>query len=149
MKIPLYFDEKDPKWILLKKVLIIFDSRKTHQELAKNGIRPLKRGCNILKIVMISFFFNLNISYVISELNRNKKLKKQLMIDMIYTENQVYEFLSRFSERYFYEFVIKLLNSLNFKNTRGLRNIIVDGTDIQIDLNWFGRKITKKIFDFL
>jgi hypothetical protein len=50
------------------------------------------------------------------------------MIDIVYTESQVYEFLSRFSERSFYEFVIKLLNSLNFKNTRGIRIIIVDGT---------------------
>jgi hypothetical protein len=41
----------------------------------------------------------------------------------------------------FYHDIVKnigmnsLLNSLNFKSTRGIRVIIVDGTDIQIDLN--------------
>jgi hypothetical protein len=144
MKIPLIYDKKDPKWILLVEILKVFDSRRTRQELSKNGITPLYRSCNILKITMIALFFDLEISYVVSEINRNKKLKKQLMIDEIYTAGQIYEFLSRFSERSFYEFVIKLLNNLNFKNTRGIRNILVDGTDIQIDLNWFGRRISKK-----
>ena len=144
MKPSLYYDKNDFKWILLVEILKVFDSRRTHQELAKNGITPLHRSCNILKIAMIALFFDLELSYVVSELNRNKKLKKQLMIKEIYTANQIYEFLSRFSEKQFFEFVIKLLNNLNFKNTRGIRNIIVDGTDIQIDLNWFGRKISKK-----
>lgn len=144
MKPSLYFDKNDFKWILLSKVLNIFDSRKTHQELAKNGINPLKRSVNILKIVMIAIFFNLEISYVVSELKRNKKLKKQLNIQEVYSASQIYEFISRIDERKFYEFTIKLLNNLNFKNKRLIRDIIVDGTDIQIDLNWFGRRISKK-----
>jgi len=144
MKIPLIYDEKDPKWILLCKILKIFDDRETKQELSKEGLTPLKRSVNILKIVMIVLFFDFDVSYVVSEFNRNKKLKKQLGVDEIFTAEQVYEFLSRHSGEYWCEFTIKLLNSLNFKNTRGIRVIIVDGTDIQIDLNWFGRKISKK-----
>jgi hypothetical protein len=54
------------------------------------------------------------------------------------------EFLSRHSEQYWCEFTIKSLNTINFKKTRGIKTIIVDGTDIQIDLNWFGRRISKK-----
>ena len=144
MKPSLYYDENDFKWILLVEILKVFDSRKTDQELAKNGISPLSRSRDVLKVTMIALFFDLDISYTVSELNRNKKLKKQLMINEICSADQIYEFLSRFSERSFYEFVIKLLNTLNFKNTRGIRNVIVDGTDIQIDLNWFGRRISKK-----
>jgi len=144
MKIPLYFDEKDPKWILLSKVLKIFDSRKTHQELAKNGLIPLNRSLNVLKIVMIALFFNLDVSYVVSEFYRNNELQKQLGIVEVFSSEQISEFLSRYDEEYWYEFVIKLLNRVNFKNTRGIRTIIVDGTDIQIDLNWLGRRISKK-----
>jgi len=144
MKIPLIYDEKDPKWILLYRILKIFDSRKTRQELSKNGLIPLNRSVNILKIIMIALFFNLDVSYVVLEFNRNKRLKKQLGIDEIFSSGQIYEFLSRHDEEYWHEFTIKLLNSLNFKNTRGIRTIIVDGTDIQIDLNWFGRRISKK-----
>lgn len=144
MKIPLVHDEKDPKWILLCIILKIFDSRKTHQELSKSGLIHLKRSVNILKIVMVALFFGLDVSYVVSELNRKEKLKKQLGIDEIFSAEQISEFLSRYNEKYWCEFTIKLFNRLNFKNTRGIRIIIVDGTDIQIDLNWFGRKISKK-----
>lgn len=144
MKIPLIYDKKDPKWILLYKILKIFDDRETHQELSKNGLTPLKRSVNVLKIVMVALFFDCDVSYVVSEFNRNKRLKKQLGIDNIFSAEQISEFLSRYSEEYWCEFTIKLLNSLNFKNTRGIRVIIVDGTDVQIDLNWFGRKISKK-----
>ena len=144
MNVPLYYDETNTKWILLGKVLKIFDSRKTHQELAKNELTPLKSSVNILKVVMIALFFDLPVSYTVSELNRDKKLKKQLCIEKIHDQNQIYEFLSRFGDVKFYEFVIKLLNSLNFKNNREIKTILVDGTDIQIDLNWHGRKISKK-----
>ncbi|MDR2966489.1 MAG: transposase [Methanobacteriaceae archaeon] len=144
MKFSLYYDENDFKWILLVEILKVFDSREADQELAKNGISPLYRSRDVLKVIMIALFFDLDIFYTVSELNRDKKLKKQLMIDEVYSADQIYEFLSRFSEKLFYEFIIKLLNPLNFKNTRGIRNIIVDGTDIQIDLNWLGRRISKK-----
>lgn len=144
MKIPLIYDEKDPKWILLCIILKIFDSRKTRQELSKNGLIPLKRSVNILKVIMLALFFDLDVSYVVSELNRDKKLKKQLNIDEVFTAEQISEFLSRYGEEYWCEFTIKLLNRVNFKDKRGVRVIIVDGTDIQIDLNWFGRRISKK-----
>ena len=144
MKSSLYYDKNDSKWLLLDEVIKVFDSRRTHQELAKNGIKPINRARDILKIVMVALFYDLEISYVVSELNRNKKLQKQLKIDVIYTADQIYEFFSRFSHEQILEFVIKMLNNLNFKNTRGIRHIIVDGTDIQIDLSWFRRKISKK-----
>jgi len=93
---------------------------------------------------MTALFFDLEISYVVSELNRNKKLRKQLHIKKIYTADQIYEFFSRFSEKQILELIIKLLNNINYKNTRGIRHIIADGTDIQIHLNWLGKKISKQ-----
>jgi len=144
MKIPLIYDEKDPKWILLTKILKFFDSRRIKQELSKNGLTPLNRSVNILKVVMIALFFDLDVSYVVSEINRNKKLKKQLGVDEVFTAEQISEFLSRHNEQYWCEFTIKMLKSINFKKIRGFKTIIVDGTDIQIDLNWFGRRISKK-----
>jgi hypothetical protein len=65
MKTSLYYDENDPKWILLSKILRIFNSIKTRQELAKNRITPLKRSISILKVVMIALFFDLEISYTV------------------------------------------------------------------------------------
>lgn len=56
---------------------------------------------------MIALFFDLPVSYTVSELNRDKKLKKQLCIEKIHDQNQIYEFLSRFGDVKFYEFVVK------------------------------------------
>ena len=75
---------------------------------------------------MTALFFDLEISYVVSELNRNKKLRKQLHIKKIYTADQIYEFFSRFNEKQILELIIKLLNNINYKNTRGIRHIIAD-----------------------
>jgi len=144
MKIPVVYDKKDPKWILLSIVLKIFDYRETHQKLSNNGLTPLNRSVNCLKIIMIALFFDLPVSYVVSEFNRNNKLKKQLGIDEVFSAEQIYEFLSRHDAEYWCEFTIKLLNGINFKKRRYLKVILVDGTDIQIDLNWFGRRISKK-----
>jgi len=144
MKPTLHFDKNDSKWLLLEEVNKVFDTRRCHQILSENAIKPLNRCSDILKIVMTAAFFNLEISYVVSEFKRNKKLKKQFNIDVIYSADQVYEFLSRFSEKQFLEFIIKLLNARNYSCCRGIRHIIVDGTDIQIHLNWFGRKISKQ-----
>lgn len=57
-----------------------------------------------------------------------------MKIQEVYSANQIYEFISRIDERKFYEFTIKLLNSLTFKNRRGIRDVIVDGTDFT---DWF------------
>ncbi|WP_225370809.1 hypothetical protein [Methanobrevibacter arboriphilus] len=45
MKIPIIYDEKDPKWILLLNIFKIIDSRKIHQEFTRNGIKPVKKRC--------------------------------------------------------------------------------------------------------
>ena len=43
MKTPLITDEKDPKWVLLGKILGIVSSRRVKQEMAKQGISPVNR----------------------------------------------------------------------------------------------------------
>ena len=41
MNMPLITDEKDPKWVLLGKILGIVSSRRVKQEMAKRGISPM------------------------------------------------------------------------------------------------------------
>jgi hypothetical protein len=38
MDTPLVIDEKDPKWVLLGKILGIVSSRRVKQEMAKQGV---------------------------------------------------------------------------------------------------------------
>ena len=50
--------------------------------------------------------------------------------------------MSRFSEEQFVEFVFGVLSSICAKRERN-RMLIVDSTDVSLDLNWFRKKITK------
>ena len=50
--------------------------------------------------------------------------------------------MSRFSEEQFVGFVSGVLSSICAKRGRN-RVLIVDSTDVSLDLNWFRKKITK------
>ncbi|OQD59435.1 transposase-like protein [Methanobrevibacter arboriphilus JCM 13429 = DSM 1125] len=147
MKIPIIYDEKDPKWILLLNIFKIIDSRKIHQEFTRNGIKPVKKGVVNFKIVLMSMFFASDISYVVSELKRSHELRKSLGFNQVPESNQIYEFLARFNQKKILEFVIKTLNKEFKPIKRGKRTVLIDGTDIQVDMNWNKQNYTKKFLE--
>lgn len=147
MKIPLIYDEKDPKWILLLKIFKIIDSRKIHQEFARNEIKPVKNSVIVFKIVLMSMFFSTDISYIVNEVERSFKLRKSLGFNNVPKTDQIYEFLSRFSQKQILEFVIKTLNKEFKPIKRGIRTILIDGTDIQVDMNWNKQNYTKNFLE--
>ncbi|MCD6467299.1 MAG: hypothetical protein J7L10_05210 [Methanomicrobia archaeon] len=98
----------------------------------------------MLRITFIAMFFSQEVTYVVKELKERKKLKNFLKIQKIPSDKQIYRFLSRFSEEQFVSITLGILNSLCCRRRRNKIKIIVDSTDIQVDLNWFRRKITKK-----
>jgi hypothetical protein len=53
--------------------------------------------------------------------------------------------MSSFNPDQFINFVIGLLSNVCFRRKRGLSQITIDSTDINLDLNWFKRKISKKM----
>lgn len=142
MKIPLIIDEEDPKWILLGKILDIIMARRVKQEMAKQGIIPVNMAGVMLKIVLIAMFFSLEISYVVAELERKKELRRFAHLGEILQAPQVYRFLSRLGEEQFVGFVSGVLNSICAKRGRE-KVLVVDSTDISVDLNWFRRRIKK------
>ena len=68
-------DEKEPKWVLLGKILEIITSRRVKQEMAKPGITPVNLAGAKVKIVMIAMFFSVDITYVVSELHKRRELR--------------------------------------------------------------------------
>ena len=76
MNIPLNPDSKDPIWNLFGKVIKLIDSRSFQQELARNGLQSIERYQNMLKMVLLASYFNLEVSHVYSEVeNREKTLE--------------------------------------------------------------------------
>ena len=142
MKTLLITDEKDPKWTLLGKILGIVSSRRVKQEMAKRGISPVNLAGTIFKIVLIAIFFSVDISYVISELLKRAELRRFAKLAEIPEAKDIYRFLARFNEKKFIGLVLGVLGSIRVKRGRN-RVLIVDSTDVSLDLNWFRKKITK------
>ena len=142
MKSPLIKDEKDPKWVLLGKILAIIMSRRVKQEMAKRGIKPAYMAGAMLKIVFIAMFFSEDISYVVEEVKKRKELRGFAHMEEIPEAQNIYRFLGRFSEEQFLDVVSGVLNTICAK--RGREGVlVVDSTDITVDLNWFRKRIRK------
>jgi hypothetical protein len=147
MKPPLIPINEDYKWKLLAEILNIFDLRSTKQILAQYKILPLEKSIPVLKIVLTSMYFCLEISYVVRELEDKKKLRRFMRIKSVPSEDEVYSIMSSFDPEQFINFAVGLLNNVCSRRKRGLNQIIIDSTDIDLDLNWFKRKISKKMLE--
>jgi len=132
---PLFYDEENPKCILLNVIFNNIDSRETQQELSKNGIKPYNKALNYIKISLISMFYGLNKYYVVCELNNSEELRKNFGFKSELDYNQLCEVFSRFTEEQILEFVLKRLNKAFPKQKRTYRYILVDSTDISFDIN--------------
>ncbi len=144
MKSPLIYDQKDFRWNLLDDILKIFDSRRTQQVLARQGIKPLNKSVKMLKVVLIVIFFSRDVLFVLKELEERSKLQKFVKITEVPSNDELSRFMSQFSDEQFINLVLMVLNTISQPKRRNKARIIIDSTDIQVDLNWFRRKISKK-----
>jgi len=144
MKAPLVPLNEDFKWKLLSEILNFFDLRACRQILTKRGILPLQRSVPAIKIVLTSMFFSCEISYVIRELEERESFRTFLKISSVPSEKEVYRILSKYEHQQFTDFVFELLNNLCPKRKSGSRGIIIDSTDININLNWHSKNIIKE-----
>jgi len=96
----------------------------------------------ILKVVTTSMFFSTRISHAIDELKQRKELREFMGIkeDEIPKESYVYTFLSKFSLNGFINMILRILNSITKRRARNSR-LIVDCTDVSVDVNWFRRPV--------
>ena len=76
---------------------------------------------------------------MVKELNRRIKLRRFAKVGEIPEAEEIYRFLSRFSEEQFVGFVSGVLSSICAKRGRN-RVLIVDSTDVSLDLNGFRKK---------
>ena len=130
MNTPLYLDERNIKWRLLGEILKIFDSRSVKQEIARQGIKPMPKAGVALRTVPIAMFFSQDVSYVVDELMRNKRLRIFAGVPEPLSVQQIYSFLSGFTEEQFTRLVLRILNTLCHKRGRGMTKIFVDATVI-------------------
>ncbi len=86
----------------------------------------------MLRITITAIFFERSVTEVVEELKRNEELRGVVRVAEIPSADEIYSFLSRFSEDQF----IKLLSVINRFIKRSSVKIL-DTTDIKLDLNLF------------
>ena len=141
MQIPLVVCQTDYRWQLLKNILKIFDCRKSRQIIAIYA--PINPATAVIKIVLTSMFFSTTISHVVSELRQRDELGEFLGISEVPKEDYIYSFLSRFDLNNFTTMILRILNSITKKRQRNTR-IIIDCTDISVDVNYFRNPVRQK-----
>jgi len=87
-----------------------------------------------LKIVLTAMFFSADVSYVVSELNHRRELRKFLNVGEVLDSRYVYRFLSRFTPEAFVCLVLHLLNLQCGKRGRRRAWLLIDSTDLQLDI---------------
>jgi len=144
MNIPLNPDLKDPIWILFSKVVKLIDDRPFQQELARNGFTSTKKIQTMLKIILLSSYFEMYVSDVFNEVENRSKLRKFLNIEDTLNLKQIRELYSRHDAEKYLETCLKTLNKLQFKEIRGLKTILLDSSPLIIDLKFNGKYISKQ-----
>lgn len=102
--------------------------------MAKQGIKPVNKSVMMLKIVLIAIFFSRDLSYVLKELETRAELRKFAGITNVPSDEDLSRFISQFSDKQFINLVLMVLNCISRPRRRGRAWIVVDSTDIQVDL---------------
>ena len=113
--------------------------------MSKFGIRPLYRTIKVLKIVIISMCFEVDITFVISELKAKASLREFTGVYNVPEANDVYRLLSRFTVEQFVDMVLRIVNTVCGKRKSGKIMIIGDTINLTVNINWFKKKYKRQI----
>ena len=143
MRLPIIPVKGDEKWELLSKIVDNLESRETKKALARNGITPVNKAIKLLKVIILATFFELETSYAVSEVNKRLELRKFLRVEDEVKLRSVYNFMSKFESNQFINFVFSILNVNSKRRRKKTSLLILDWTDISLDLNPFRKRDLK------
>lgn len=123
----------------------ITTSRQVKQAMARHGVIPVEKAGTIIRILFISMFFSLDITFLLGELKKRKRLRQFARVSEVPSAQSIYQFVSKFEESQFNQLISDILNSMCRQSPhKKFRKLIVDGSAITLDLNIFRRKFRKK-----
>ena len=79
-----------------RKIIDKLETREVKKTLTRNKIHPVNKAMEFLKIIILSIFFGLEISYAVSEVNKRYELRKFLRVEEEIKLKSIYSFMSKF-----------------------------------------------------
>ncbi|MBO8183513.1 MAG: transposase [Archaeoglobus sp.] len=143
MRLPIIPIKEDEKWEILSKVIDKLESKETKKALARYKITPVNKAIKMLKVIILAMFFELEISYAVSEVNKRYELRKFLRMEEEIKLKSVYSFIAKFGSEQFVNLILSILNVSVKKRRNKPSLLILDWTDISLDLNPFRRRDLK------
>ena len=131
VRLPVIADLRVEKFKILKKAVKKLEKDGIKEALARNGIKPVDEAVVMLKILIASLFFRLELSYFVEELKNRNKLRKLLnSSDLILKKCTISWQNSKKSRKA----IEQIINSLFGKIGRGCFKVVVDTSGIDLDL---------------
>ncbi len=140
MEIPLIPDLCNPKWLIIREIIKSVGSERAKKIASRLKIPDLQIFVDCIKILIIADTFELDYSYVVSEINTNNKLKRFMELKTNPEIESFYKFVSKLdnnSLNTFFRSVFKVSCNLH---QRGRRYVIIDATSIPVDINTWRKK---------
>ena len=145
MNTPIIVDPEDPKWLLLEQIMNMTRSRVVKQAMARHGVVPVEKAGTIFRILFISMYFSVDITYLLEELTKRSALRSFAHVTQVPSAAVIYQFISKMEDDQLVLMISDILNSMCTRpSRRNHRKMIVDGSAITLDLNVFRRKLRKK-----
>ena len=119
------------------------ETREAKKALARNKITPVNKAIKFLKVIILAIFFELGISYAVNEVNKRYELRKFLRVEDEVKLKSVYSFMSEFESEQFINLVFSILSANSKKRRNNPSILILDWTDISLDLNPFRKRDLK------
>ncbi len=137
MEIPLIPDLSNPKWLIVQEVLKSIGSAHAKKVASRLNIPDVKVFLDCIKILILSDTFELDYSYVISEIQANKKLKSFMELKNVPEIEYLYRYISKLDSNCINTFFRNVFNSKVASNNhnQGRKYVIIDTTAIPIDIN--------------
>lgn len=140
MEIPLIPDLSNPKWLIVQEVLKSIGSAHAKKVASRLKIPDVKIFLDCIKILILSDTFELDYSYVISEIQTNKKLKSFMELKNVPEIEYLYKYISKLDSNCIYTFFRNVFKVASNSHKQGRKYVIVDTTAIPIDINTWRKR---------
>ena len=140
MNIPLIPDLTNPKWLIMQEILNSIDSNRTRKIASRLKIPDVQVFIDCMKILILAETFELDYSYVVSEIRENNKLKKFIGLKNLLEIEKIYKFVSKLNSTDLNTFFRSIFKNTKNSHKTGKKYVIIDTSAIPIDINTWRKK---------
>ncbi len=140
MEIPLIPDLSNPKWLIVQEMLKSIGSAHAKKVASRLKIPDVKVFLDCITILVLSDTFELDYSYVISEIQTNKKLKSFMELKNVPEIEYLYKYISKLDSDCINTFFRNVFKVASNAHRKCRKYVIIDTTAIPIDINTWRKR---------